>query len=144
MGWIVAIFFGWIAVAAIYEEVTKWYKNHKEEQFRQSLNTAANEMLAERGLSIQDINQFEDTFLALKERVSHTFADTELQSNESAVACPSCGEGYINLEGGMYGQFLGCSRYPECDFINVKLKDLSDEIKEYYAAELQRAYRGLM
>lgn len=32
-------------------------------------------------------------------------------------ACPKCHEGEVHLKLGRYGAFLGCSRYPDCDFI---------------------------
>ena len=31
--------------------------------------------------------------------------------------CPKCGEGELVKREGRYGEFVGCSRYPECDFI---------------------------
>jgi len=30
--------------------------------------------------------------------------------------CPKCGEGHLELNFGKYGEFLGCSRYPDCDY----------------------------
>jgi DNA topoisomerase-1 len=30
--------------------------------------------------------------------------------------CPACGEGRLGLRTGKFGAFLGCSRYPECNF----------------------------
>ena len=31
--------------------------------------------------------------------------------------CPKCGEGVLTSRRGRFGPFVGCSRYPECDFI---------------------------
>jgi DNA topoisomerase-1 len=31
--------------------------------------------------------------------------------------CPKCGEGELVKREGRYGEFVGCSRYPECDYI---------------------------
>ena len=31
--------------------------------------------------------------------------------------CPQCGEGTLTTRRGKFGPFLGCSRYPECDYI---------------------------
>ncbi len=33
-------------------------------------------------------------------------------------ACPQCGEGVLTLKHGKRGSFLGCNRYPECDYIH--------------------------
>lgn len=30
--------------------------------------------------------------------------------------CPNCGEGQLSLKVGRFGAFVGCSRYPECNF----------------------------
>ncbi|HEX5451897.1 MAG TPA: type I DNA topoisomerase, partial [Candidatus Limnocylindrales bacterium] len=32
-------------------------------------------------------------------------------------ACPRCGEGVLTVKRGRFGPFLGCSRYPDCDYI---------------------------
>ena len=37
--------------------------------------------------------------------------------------CPKCG-GELILKHGKHGPFLGCSQYPNCDYIKVKLSDL--------------------
>src|SRR5207245_103362 len=31
--------------------------------------------------------------------------------------CPKCGEGELVKRQGRYGEFVGCSRYPDCDYI---------------------------
>jgi len=35
---------------------------------------------------------------------------------EPLEACPKCGNGVLQLRGGQYGAFHGCSRFPVCDF----------------------------
>lgn len=35
---------------------------------------------------------------------------------EALEACPKCGNGVLQLRGGQYGAFHGCSRFPACDF----------------------------
>jgi DNA topoisomerase-1 len=36
---------------------------------------------------------------------------------EEGATCPSCGEGELVKKRGRFGEFLGCSRYPECKHI---------------------------
>ncbi len=36
---------------------------------------------------------------------------------EEGAACPTCGEGELVKKRGRFGEFLGCSRYPECKHI---------------------------
>jgi DNA topoisomerase-1 len=37
---------------------------------------------------------------------------------EEGATCPSCGEGELVKKRGRFGEFLGCSRYPDCKYIN--------------------------
>jgi DNA topoisomerase I len=38
-------------------------------------------------------------------------------AERTGEACPKCGEGELVKREGRYGEFVGCSRYPECDYI---------------------------
>ncbi|GAC1336058.1 MAG: type I DNA topoisomerase [Candidatus Dormibacteria bacterium] len=38
-------------------------------------------------------------------------------AERTGEACPRCGEGELVKREGRYGEFVGCSRYPECDYI---------------------------
>ena len=38
-------------------------------------------------------------------------------AERTGESCPKCGEGELVKREGRYGQFVGCSRYPECDYI---------------------------
>ena len=42
------------------------------------------------------------------------FANAE---GKTSRECPSCKEGILSLKIGRYGSFIGCSRYPECNFV---------------------------
>lgn len=35
---------------------------------------------------------------------------------EALEPCPQCGNGVLQLRGGQFGAFFGCSRFPSCDF----------------------------
>ena len=39
------------------------------------------------------------------------------EQQEEGATCPRCGEGELVKKRGRFGEFLGCSRYPECKFI---------------------------
>ncbi|MBS3142361.1 DNA topoisomerase I [Candidatus Woesearchaeota archaeon] len=42
---------------------------------------------------------------------------TKQQSSEmDTKTCPKCGEGKLTLRKSIYGQFIGCSRYPKCRY----------------------------
>jgi DNA topoisomerase I len=38
-------------------------------------------------------------------------------AERTGESCPKCGEGELVKREGRYGEFVGCSRYPECDYI---------------------------
>ncbi|MGB2940726.1 MAG: type I DNA topoisomerase [Candidatus Dormiibacterota bacterium] len=39
------------------------------------------------------------------------------QAERTGEMCPKCGEGELVKREGRYGEFVGCSRYPNCDYI---------------------------
>ena len=41
-------------------------------------------------------------------------------AERTGEACPKCGEGELVKREGRYGEFVGCSRFPECDYIKDK------------------------
>ncbi len=53
-------------------------------------------------------------------------------------ACPKCGEGELVFKFGKTGKFIGCNRYPECDFIENIHKPGELE----YLTELKAKYEG--
>ncbi|GHU01183.1 DNA topoisomerase 1 [Alphaproteobacteria bacterium] len=50
----------------------------------------------------------------------------DFYGEEENRACPKCGKGSLHLRLGKYGAFLGCSNYPDCDFV----KDLDKVVPE--------------
>jgi len=71
----------------------------------------------------------------------------KIESGKIEKACPICGKN-LSLRRSMYGQFLGCSDYPNCRYIEKIPKDEADKIvieekrkyishnKEKYVAEM--------
>jgi DNA topoisomerase-1 len=53
-------------------------------------------------------------------------------------ACPKCETGELVFKFGKAGKFIGCNRYPECDFIENITKPGELE----YLAELKQKYEG--
>jgi DNA topoisomerase I len=52
--------------------------------------------------------------------------------------CPKCGEGELVFKFGKAGKFIGCNRYPECDFLENIKKPGEDE----YMAGLKAEHEG--
>lgn len=51
--------------------------------------------------------------------------------------CPKCGEGELVYKFGKAGKFIGCNRYPECDFIENIVKPGEAEYMEKLKAEYE-------
>jgi DNA topoisomerase-1 len=73
----------------------------------------------------QAVKEFWDPFLVDLDK-----ADEEMLSYKAGIPtgqkCEKCGEGELLERISRHGFFLGCSRYPECDYI----KDLSPELPD--------------
>lgn len=52
----------------------------------------------------------------LVELVKAGHLNIEPVDGEPLEACPNCGKGVLQLRGGRYGAFHGCSRFPACDY----------------------------
>lgn len=52
----------------------------------------------------------------LVELVKGDHLKIEPVDGEPLEACPNCGNGVLQLRGGEYGAFHGCSRFPACDY----------------------------
>jgi DNA topoisomerase-1 len=53
-----------------------------------------------------------------------------IAKGEIKKKCPVCGEGQVVLRKSIYGAFYGCSKYPECKYIEqLKSKEKKDELK---------------
>ena len=73
----------------------------------------------------ESVREFWEKFIVDLEK-----ADDEMVSYKAGIPtgkkCEKCGQGELLERISRHGFFLGCSRYPECDFI----QDLSEEIPE--------------
>jgi DNA topoisomerase-1 len=73
----------------------------------------------------ESVKEFWEKFIVDLEK-----ADDEMASYKAGIPtgkkCEKCGEGELLERISRHGFFLGCSRYPECDFI----QDISEEVPE--------------
>ncbi len=56
---------------------------------------------------------FEKTVETMNESVQRV----KIPVKETGEECPKCHEGQLVIREGRYGEFVGCSRYPECDYV---------------------------
>jgi DNA topoisomerase-1 len=62
-------------------------------------------------------------------------AQTDMQrvkvpAKSTGEACPRCGTGELVMREGRFGPFVGCSRYPECDYIKDKKQSSAEPTGE--------------
>jgi DNA topoisomerase-1 len=54
----------------------------------------------------------------------------KVPAKSTGEACPKCGTGELVVREGRFGPFVGCSRYPECDYIKDKKQSSAVPIGE--------------
>lgn len=57
--------------------------------------------------------------------------------------CPKCKEGHLIVRKGKYGKFMGCTKYPKCDYTNkieTARAEYKKTINEEFADDIQKAY----
>ena len=57
--------------------------------------------------------------------------------------CPKCKEGQLIVKKGKYGKFMGCTKYPKCDYTNNIVKareEYKKSVNEQMVDDIQRAY----
>jgi len=63
----------------------------------------------------------------------------EREDGKDTRACPTCGEGRLNLKLGKFGAFVGCSNYPDCRFTRpLVVADGSNDAAEAAAPNGER------
>jgi DNA topoisomerase-1 len=65
------------------------------------------------------VRDFYNPFSAKLDTVEDT-KRVKVPVKETGEDCPKCGVGRLVERSGRYGEFIGCSRYPECDYIKGK------------------------
>jgi DNA topoisomerase-1 len=54
----------------------------------------------------------------------------KVPAKSTGEACPRCGTGELVVREGRFGPFVGCSRYPECDYIKDKKQSTAEPTGE--------------
>jgi len=60
--------------------------------------------------------------------------------------CPKCKDGQLIVRNGKFGKFMGCTKYPKCDYTNNIVKareEYKKSINEQVVNDIQRAYSRL-
>jgi hypothetical protein len=143
----IILFYGGIALIGwMFSVISKAFKKHQEKIRDQ----VASEVLS--GLDIDNvIENYKQKLAHIKyskndpihgqiERMKEQlWGSNAVLMNE----CPKCKEGHLIVRKGKYGKFMGCTKYPKCDYTN-KIENARAEYKksinEEFADDIQRAY----
>jgi DNA topoisomerase-1 len=71
----------------------------------------------------------DELYKSLSELVDKAYGEMEkIPDKKTGEMCPSCETGELVFKKGRYGEFVGCSNYPECKYIQPKEKVEDKEI----------------
>jgi len=63
------------------------------------------------------IREWYDPFSSTLTQAEANMERVKVPARDTGEVCPQCGEGTLVIREGKFGEFTGCSRYPECDYI---------------------------
>ncbi|MBJ7595609.1 MAG: type I DNA topoisomerase [Candidatus Dormibacteraeota bacterium] len=63
------------------------------------------------------IREWYDPFAVTLSKAEANMERVKVPARDTGELCPQCGEGSLVIREGKFGEFTGCSRYPECDYI---------------------------
>jgi len=63
------------------------------------------------------VREWYEPFAATLRKAETSMERVKVPARETGETCPECGEGRLVVRESRYGEFVGCSRYPECKYI---------------------------
>jgi DNA topoisomerase I len=63
------------------------------------------------------IREWYDPFASTLSKAEANMERVKVPARDTGEVCPQCGQGTLVIREGKFGEFTGCSRYPECDYI---------------------------
>lgn len=143
----IIIFYGGIALIGwIFSKISEAFKKHREK---------IRDQVAEEVLSGLDIDNVIKNY---KQKLAHIrYSKTDPINGQiermkeqlwgSNVVlmneCPKCKEGHLIVRKGKYGKFMGCTKYPKCDYtskIETARAEYRKSINEQFIDDMRRAY----
>ncbi len=147
--YIIGIYGGFALIGWLFSKISDWFKRHREKIRDQ----VAEEVLS--GLNIETVIENYKSKLA---HIKYTKTDPirgeidrlkgQLWGRDAVLMneCPKCKEGNLIVRKGKYGKFMGCTKYPKCDYTNNIVKareEYKKSINEQIVDDIQRAYSHL-
>lgn len=144
--YIIGIYGGFALIGWIFSKISEAFKKHREKIRDQ----VAAEVLS--GLDIDNvIENYKQRLVHIKysktdpihgqiERMKEQiYGSTAVLMNE----CPKCKEGHLILRKGKFGKFMGCTKYPKCDYtskLEIARAEYKKSINEQFIDDMRRAY----
>lgn len=144
--YIIAIYGGFALIGWIFSKISEAFKRHREKIRDQ----VATEVLS--GLDIDNaIQNYKHKLAHIKysktdpihgqiERMKEQiYGSTAVLMNE----CPKCKEGHLILRKGKFGKFMGCTKYPKCDYtskLETARAAYKKSINEQVIDDMRQAY----
>ena len=76
------------------------------------------------------VREFYTPFSATVDRAQNSMQRVKVPAKSTGETCPQCGIGELVIREGRFGPFVGCSRYPECDYIKDKKQSTAEPTGE--------------
>ena len=76
------------------------------------------------------VREWYSPFAATVSNAERNMQRVKIPARETGEQCPECNEGQLVVREGRFGEFVGCSRYPECKYIKDKQKSTAEPIGE--------------
>jgi DNA topoisomerase-1 len=76
------------------------------------------------------VKEWYTPFSKTVEKAHNEMQRVKVPAKSTGEACPKCGTGELVVREGRFGPFVGCSRYPECDFIKDKKQSSAEPTGE--------------
>ncbi len=147
--YIIGIYGGIALIGWIFSKISEAFKKHREKIRDQ----VATEVLS--GLDIDTVIESYKGKLAhikysktdpmrgqIERMKEQLWGSSALLMNE----CPKCKEGHLIVRKGKFGKFMGCTKYPKCDYTNNIVearKEYKKSINEEVVDDIRRAYSTL-
>lgn len=147
--YIIGIYGGFALIGWLFSKISDAFKKHREKIRDQ----VAEEVLS--GLNIEAVIDSYKSKLAhigyIKIDLIHGEIDRlkgRLWGRDAVLMneCPKCKEGHLIVRKGKYGKFMGCTKYPKCDYTNNIVKarvEYKKSVNEQIVDDIQRAYPRL-
>ena len=144
--WIVGIYGGFALIGWLFSKISDAFAKHREK---------IRDQVAAEVLNGLDIDNVIENYKQRLKHIKYSKTDPingqiermkEQLWGSSAVLmkeCPKCKEGHLISRKGKFGKFMGCTKYPKCDYtskIETARAEYKKSINEQIIDDIHRAY----